>query len=96
MEQVCARANLNQAYKRVKDNKGAPGIDGMSVDGLREWLSPHKDELLASLLDGTYQPQPVKGVRIPKPGGGMRQLGISHGTRPFGTTGFLTSTHPNP
>lgn len=76
MEQVCQRANLNQAYKRVKDNKGAPGVDGMTVDDLREWLSTHKDELIASLLDGTYKPQPVKGVRIPKSGGGIRQLGI--------------------
>lgn len=76
MEEICQRANLNQAFKRVKDNKGAPGIDGMRVEALREWLSTHKDELIASLLDGTYQPQPVKGVQIPKPGGGMRQLGI--------------------
>ncbi len=76
MEQVCDRANFNQAYKRVKDNKGAPGVDGMTVEGLRKWLSTRKDELLASLLDGTYQPQLVKGVRIPKSGGGMRQLGI--------------------
>lgn len=76
MEEVCQRANLNQAFKRVKDNKGAPGIDGMRVEDLREWLSAHKDELTASLLDGTYQPQPVKGVEIPKPDGGMRQLGI--------------------
>ena len=76
MEEVCQRANLNQAFKRVKDNKGAPGIDGMRVEDLRDWLSTHKDELTASLLDGTYQPQPVKGVEIPKPDGGMRQLGI--------------------
>ncbi len=76
MEQVCDRANFNQAYKRVKVNKGAAGIDGMTVDGLGEWLSTHKGELLSSLLYGTYQPQPVKGVRIPKSGGGMRQLGI--------------------
>jgi RNA-directed DNA polymerase len=76
MEKVCDRANLNQAYLRVKANKGAPGVDGVNVDELREWLHTHKDELIGSLLDGTYAPQPVKGVQIPKPGGGVRQLGI--------------------
>ena len=76
MEQVCQRANLNQAYKRVKANKGAPGADNMTVADLRKWLATHKDEFIASLLDGSYEPQPVKGVQIPKPGGGKRQLGI--------------------
>jgi RNA-directed DNA polymerase len=76
MERVCDRANLNQAYRRVRANKGSPGIDGMRVEDLDEWCRAHKDELIASLMDGSYQPQPVKGVQIPKPGGGMRQLGI--------------------
>ena len=76
MEQVVKPANLNRAYARVKANKGAPGTDGMSVGQLAGWLSEHKQMLLASLLDGSYQPQPVRGVQIPKPGGGMRQLGI--------------------
>ncbi len=76
MEKVCDRANLDRAYKRVKANKGSPGIDGMTVKDLGEWLKTHKDELIASLLDESYQPQPVKGVQIPKSGGGKRQLGI--------------------
>jgi RNA-directed DNA polymerase len=76
MEEVCSRENLNRAYKRVKANKGAPGTDGMGVEDLLDWLKTHKGPLLRSLLDGTYQPQPVRGVQIPKPGGGMRQLGI--------------------
>jgi len=76
MERVCDRANLNQAYRRVRANKGSPGIDGMRVEDLDEWCRTHKDELIASLIDGSYQPQPVKGVQIPKPGGGARQLGI--------------------
>ena len=76
MERICDRANLNQAYKRVKANKGSPGADGMNVRELGGWLRAHKDELIASLLDGTYRPQPVLRVEIPKPGGGMRQLGI--------------------
>lgn len=76
MVKVCDITNLNRAYKRVKANKGSPGIDGMTVSELGEWLKAHKDELIASLLDGSYQPQPVKGVQIPKAGGGRRQLGI--------------------
>jgi len=76
MEQVCQPANLNRAYARVKANKGAPGADGMTVGQLAGWIRQHKQELIASLLEGNYQPQPVRGVQIPKPGGGMRQLGI--------------------
>jgi RNA-directed DNA polymerase len=77
MEQVCEPANLNRAYARVKANQGASGIDGMTIGQLGGWIRQHKQQLIASLLDGSYQPQPVRGVQIPKPGGkGMRQLGI--------------------
>jgi RNA-directed DNA polymerase len=76
MEEVTERDNLNRAYRQVRANKGAAGVDGMTVGELSAWIARHKDELIASLLDGTYQPQPVRGVEIPKPGGGMRQLGI--------------------
>jgi RNA-directed DNA polymerase len=76
MEKICEPANLNRAYKRVKANKGAPGIDGMTVNELYGWLAGHKEELIALLVNGSYQPQKVRGVQIPKPGGGVRQLGI--------------------
>lgn len=76
MEEVTGRDNLNQAFRRVRANKGAAGVDGMTVGELSAWIAGHKDEFIASLLDGTYQPQPVRGVEIPKPGGGARQLGI--------------------
>jgi len=76
MERICERGNLNRAYKRVKRNKGAPGVDGMSVKEMLGWLKEHGEELIANLLDGSYEPQAVKGVEIPKPGGGKRQLGI--------------------
>src|SRR5437899_7288398 len=84
MERIASSANLNQAYKRVKANRGAPGVDGMTVDDLRPpvqarsrlWSAENKDALLTALLDGSYEPQPVRGVEIPKPGGGKRQLGI--------------------
>jgi RNA-directed DNA polymerase len=76
MEVVSGAANLNRAYKRVKANGGAPGVDGMTVEALRAWIATNRERLIASLLDGSYQPQPVREVSIPKPGGGERQLGI--------------------
>ncbi len=76
MERVASSANLNQAYKRVKANGGAPGADGMTVAALRPWIAENRERLIASLLDGSYRPKPVRGVKIPKPGGGVRQLGI--------------------
>lgn len=76
MERICEQENLDRAYKRVKSNKGAAGVDGMSVEDLYPWLIQHKEELMGAMLDGSYQPQAVRGVEIPKPGGGMRQLGI--------------------
>ncbi|MDZ5646840.1 group II intron reverse transcriptase/maturase [Nitrospirillum sp. BR 11828] len=76
MEEVASSANLNRAYKRVKANGGAPGVDGMTVGGLRPWIACNRERLIASLLDGSFRPQLVRGVAIPKPGGGMRQLGI--------------------
>ena len=76
MEKVCARWNLCIAAQNVRDNKGSPGVDGMSITVLEEWLAGNEERLRKSLLEGTYQPQPVLGVQIPKAGGGMRQLGI--------------------
>lgn len=76
MERIADRVNLLEAYRKVKCNKGAPGVDGMTVDELGGWLRAHHGDLMASLLDGSYQPQPVRRKDIPKPGGGMRQLGI--------------------
>jgi RNA-directed DNA polymerase len=76
MEQVCDPQNLIRAYRRVRSNKGTPGVDGMTVHDLADWLRENSAALTASLLDGTYRPQPVRGVQIPKPGGGQRQLGI--------------------
>jgi RNA-directed DNA polymerase len=76
MEQVCDPKNLLRAYRRVRSNKGKPGVDGMTVHELADWLRDNNAALTASLLDGSYRPQPVRGVQIPKPGGGIRQLGI--------------------
>ena len=76
MEEVCQRENLNRAYRRVKSNRGAPGVDGMTIHDLASWIGEYKEELISSLLDGSYQPQSVRRVDIPKPSGGVRQLGI--------------------
>lgn len=76
MEEVCGRENCKQALARVKANKGSAGVDGMTVEQLPEHLKEHWPTIRGQLLSGTYRPQPVKRVEIPKPGGGMRKLGI--------------------
>lgn len=76
MEAVCHKDNLARACKRVVANKGVPGIDGMKIEVLNQWLLKHEMSLVTVLLNGEYKPQPVKRVEIPKPGGGMRMLGI--------------------
>ena len=76
MEQVVARANALAALKRVKQNQGSPGVDGMSVDDLSPYLAEHWETIREQLLAGRYQPQPVRRAEIPKPGGGTRTLGI--------------------
>jgi RNA-directed DNA polymerase len=76
MEEVCERGNLKQALRRVQRNGGSPGIDGMTVDELPGYLKEQWPSLRAQLLNGGYKPQPVKRVPIPKPDGGVRNLGI--------------------
>lgn len=76
MAEVLHKENLKAALERVKRNKGAPGIDGMTVDALGAHLKAHWPSIRAQLVDGTYQPKPVKRVEIPKPDGRKRQLGI--------------------
>ena len=77
MEEVCERGNLKEALRRVKANKGSAGVDGMTVDGIADYLKQHWPAIREQLLNGTYEPKPVRRVEIPKPdGGGMRKLGI--------------------
>jgi len=76
MEAVLSRSNLQAALKRVRSNKGSPGIDGMTVEELPGWLREHWPGVRERLRAGTYQPRPVKRQLIPKRGGGMRELGI--------------------
>lgn len=76
MEQVVERSNVVAALRRVQQNRGSPGIDGMTVKELSGYLKQHWVEIRAQLLEGTYRPQLVRRVTIPKPGGGARQLGI--------------------
>ena len=77
MEMILSRENMMAAYRRVVRNKGAPGIDEMTVEQLKPFLTAHWAHIKEELLAGKYRPAPVRGVEIPKPGGkGMRQLGI--------------------
>jgi RNA-directed DNA polymerase len=76
MEEVCGRENCQQALRRVKANKGSPGIDGLRVEELPGYLKQHWPAIREQLLSGTYQPQPVRRVEIKKPDGGVRKLGI--------------------
>ncbi len=76
MKEVCQRENLFRALKRVRGNRGSAGVDGMKVDELPDYLREHWPAIREHLMAGTYKPQPVKRVEIPKPGGGVRKLGI--------------------
>jgi len=76
MEEVCERENLKQALRQVKANKGSPGVDGMTVGGIADYLKQHWPAIREQLLSGTYEPKPVRRVEIPKPDGGVRKLGI--------------------
>ncbi len=76
MEKVVERSNMLRALHRVESNKGAAGVDGMAIKSLRPYLKEHWPRIREELLKGTYRPQPVRGVEIPKPDGGVRQLGI--------------------
>src|SRR5271170_1426040 len=74
MEEIVERENLKEALRRVKANKGGPGIDGMTVNQLDDHLKQHWPAIREQLLSGTYRPEPVKRVELPKPDGGVRKL----------------------
>jgi RNA-directed DNA polymerase len=76
MEEVCERVNLKEALRRVKANKGSAGVDGITVGGITDYLKQHWPAIREQLLNGTYEPKPVRRVEIPKPDGGVRKLGI--------------------
>src|SRR6266478_10191913 len=82
MEEVCEASNLRKALQRVKANRGAPGVDGMTVERLAVYFGQHEAELRQQLLSGTYQPQPVRRVEIEKTGRGDAQARHSHGAGP--------------
>jgi len=76
IEEVCERENLKEALRRVKANKGSAGADGITVGGITDYLKQHWPAIREQLLNGTYEPKPVRRVEIPKPDGGVRKLGI--------------------
>jgi len=76
IELILSKANLTAAYKKVVSNKGSAGVDKMKVSDLKPYLQTHWNELKTSVENGTYKPQAVRGVEIPKPNGSKRLLGI--------------------
>src|SRR5712664_3937982 len=76
MEEICERENLKEALRQVRSNKGSAGVDGMTVDKLGDYLKQHWPVIREQLLNGIYEPKPVRRVEIPKPDGGVRKLGI--------------------
>jgi RNA-directed DNA polymerase len=76
LEKIVSRDNMNEAFKRVKTNKGSHGIDGMGVDELLQYLRENGETIKQSILDGAYRPNPVRRVEIPKENGKKRNLGI--------------------
>ena len=76
LEKILYKENLNRAFKRVKANKGAPGIDGITGEEIGEYLRKNQKELIEGIKKGKYTPDPVRRVEIPKPDGGIRKLGI--------------------
>ena len=87
LERVLDRNNMNQAFKRVKQNGGSAGIDGMTVDQMLPCLRAYGSSLLEELASGKYRPQPVKRVEIPKPDGGKTSAWCTNGNRPYGSAG---------
>lgn len=76
LDEILSKENLNKAYLQVYRNKGASGIDGVTVDELKQYLKENKDEILTKIRQRKYKPQPVRRVKIPKENGKMRNLGI--------------------
>ena len=76
MNQILSRENMKMAYKKVKANKGAGGIDGINVENINEYLKENWIDIKTKILKRKYKPQPVLRVEIPKPNGGVRNLGI--------------------
>jgi RNA-directed DNA polymerase len=94
IQEVLEPENLEVALARVQANKGKPGIDGMTVKQLPGYLRVHWPRIKQQLLAGTYQPQPVKRVEIPKPDGGVRKLAHPDGGGPFHTAGGAAGSDP--
>ena len=76
MEEILSEKNLKMAIKKVKQNKGAPGVDKMTVQEVEQWFEQYREELISKMMNKQYRPMPVKRVYIPKPNGKQRPLGI--------------------
>ena len=92
MEEVCERENLKAALRQVKANKGSPGVDGMTVGGITDYLKQHWPAIREQLLNGTYEPKPVRRVEIPKPDGGVSKARHSFGAGSIHPAGGATGS----
>ena len=92
LEAALERSNMMRAYQRVVENKGAPGVDGLTVLELKPWLVAHWSKIKQALLAGEYMPQAVRKVEIPKPQGGVRILGIACAPGPPDSAGTSSDT----
>jgi retron-type reverse transcriptase len=95
LEKILSRENMNEAYKRVKANKGAGGVDNMEIDELPEYIRENWDSIKEQIRERKYKPQPVRRVEIPKPNGGKRRGYIDRKPPPCAATyGNTDDTHP--
>ena len=92
---ILEKDNLNRAYKRVKANKGAPGVDGMTIEAALPWLKEHNHELVERIRKGKYTPSPVRRVEIPKPDGGDTKARYPDCHRPHHPAGNAPAAHAN-
>ena len=95
MNQILSRENMKMAYKKVKANKGAGGIDGISIEDVNKYLKENWIDIKTKILKRKYKPQPVLRVEIPKPNGGVRNLGIPTDSRQNHRTSNCPSSNTN-
>ncbi len=92
---ICSSQNIKAAYRQVKRNKGVAGIDQMPIGDFATWFNENGETLITELMSGTYRPEGVKQVEIPKLSGGMRKLGRTNGNRPYHSTSHSASVKSN-
>ena len=91
MEEILSEENLQMAIKKVKQNKGAPGIDKMSVQEVEQWFEQYQEEIISKIMNKQYRPMPVKRVYSPKPKWKTKSIRNSNSSRPSNPTSYVSS-----